>query len=491
MNISKRAGGIILALVILLSDILMLSCESDPKINAGETNQENTSQPDEEEGLKYPYELGDYDGFVFTVLNQEDDFWSGTTHVLDFESETGDPVNDSIYRRNREAEDSLNIKIEIVKDVIDNNSMRKKMEQSVIANEDAYSAVYLPLNYGNATSFTGEYTLNLHSIDTLRLTEPWWNQVFIESATVGDNLLYTSIDNFNLMSVAWCNMLLFNITMFQNYSYDMPYDAVRNGAWTYDMMYSLMSNVVNINGDDNWSAKTDGNCVYGFATEHGGGILSLLSGSGEFLVNLGEDRIPELDIGNERLFNAYDSLLTALSQPGWCLLQNTAELQATDIFVQGRALFTPATLGSTLGKRLRGADTVYGIVPLPKADEQQSSYCMSESQYTLALNIPKTVSDPEKVGAVIDYLSYLSYANIIPILNVSFCYKGVRDDDSIEMIEIIQSTQTVDIGNLYGWTTDILNILCSDITKGNNNFVSMLAKNEETIIARINDTFNK
>ena len=56
------------------------------------------------------------------------------------------------------------------------------------------------------------------------------------------------------------------------------------------------------------------------------------------------------------------------------------------------------------------------------------------SQYTLALSIPKTVADPETVGACLDYLEWASFTECSPVVKDALCYKGVRDDDSIEML---------------------------------------------------------
>ncbi|MCQ2431693.1 MAG: hypothetical protein MJ175_03725, partial [Clostridia bacterium] len=284
-----------------------------PKTETGTTALSEDSFT--EEVQEYPYEIKDFGGYVFKVLNQDDKLWDGTTHILDFDSESGEPINDAIYTRNRNAEEKLNFKLEVIKDVIDGNSIRKKMEQSVLSADDAYAEVYLPLNYSGSTSFTGEYTMNLNDIETLHLTESWWNQAFISSATIGDQLLYTSIDNFNLMGIAWSNAVLFNKNMFESYVYDLPYDAVRKCAWTYDMMYSLIKNVVNLNGADNWDATSDGSCTYGFVTEHSGGIISLLSGSGEFLIQRNDKNIPELNIRNQRLIAAYHSLPQAFPPP--------------------------------------------------------------------------------------------------------------------------------------------------------------------------------
>jgi len=73
-----------------------------------------------------------------------------------------------------------------------------------------------------------------------------------------------------------------------------------------------------------------------------------------------------------------------------------------------------------------------------------------------------------------DYLAYVSYQDVLPVLQNTLCYRGLQDPMDIEMMDIILETEQLDIGMVYGWTADFLNDVCgeSKMLKGNNTFTS-------------------
>ncbi len=437
----------------------------------------------------YPIELPDYEGYTFTFLNQEDDFWAGSNHVLDYDATTGEPVNDAIYNRCRMAETDLGIVIDVVKGKLDGNALRSDMQKAVSAGEDVYDAVYLPLNYSNSTSLTGEYVLNLYDISSLNLETDWWNDTFIDAVTIGENKLYTTIDYVNMMSYAYCNAMYYNKEMVADFNLDEPYDLIRSGAWTYEEMFRYIEPVININSDSGFAPASDGTCVYGLASQHSEATMTILDGCGDFLIAKNTDNIPELNPQIERIVSSYGKLTDAFSRDGWCVLYNTADLQGLDFFLRGRAMFYTGSLGASSSSRFRETDVEYGILPVPKLDEQQENYCTIVSQYTFALNIPMTATDPERTGAIIDYLAYLGWRDILPVMQNSFCYKGARDEDSIEMMNILLDTRTVDLGVVYGWTTDLLANLCTKMLEGNDIFMSSYEASKEKILSDIEKMF--
>lgn len=111
------------------------------------------------------------------------------------------------------------------------------------------------------------------------------------------------------------------------------------------------------------------------------------------------------------------------------------------------------------------------------------------SEYTLSLTVPKTVSDTKFTGEVLDYMAYLGLRDVIPDIQTSLCYKGMRDDDSIEMFNTILNTLSLDIGYMFGWTKDMVGKLCkTDLLKGNDKFASTFAAQKDKIKANIEKT---
>lgn len=482
---------------ILLLLAMLSSCGgSETPVNTGETaSTDNSAETAAETEKVYPAELSDYSGYTFTFLNNEDDFWTGSNHILDYEGITGDSLSDAVYTRNRNVEEKLNIKFEVIKGSLATDSdMRKLMNQSIAAQEDIYDIVYAPLYFAGATSFDGQSTINLYDIPTLRLDEEWWNQSFIASATIGEDILYTSIDYVNLMGYCYCNILYFNKELLDNNGLEYPYDAVKNGIWTYDKMFEMMSVTANIGTQTNWSPDLSGDAVYGFTSMHQEATIATLLGSGVALISKDSTGIPQINTDLNRLVDAYDTLLNNFSQDGNCLLVNkpgTTSGQGIDYFLNGRALFFSYKLGGGASGRFRESETIYGILPSPKMDEKQKTYASPLSEKALGINVPLTASDPERTGAVMDYLAYVSYNDVIPTLQDNLCYKGLQDPMDIEMMQIILETEQLDIGMVYGWTADFLNDVCGEnkMLKGNNTFNSSWNRQVEKIQSSIDKQF--
>ncbi len=476
---------------LLLLAAMLTSCGGVPTETTADTTATDTTEttPVETEAV-YPGEIGDYEGYTFTFLNCQDEHWGGAHHILDYEELTGESVSDAIYNRNRQVEDEMNITFTVEKDTLD--QLYKHVQTSVNAGDDTYDAAYIPLLFGNTVTLTGDYTLNLHQVPGLNLSEDWWNQSYIESATIGigeKKALHAITDYVCLMGYAYGNVLYFNKDMATNYGLDMPYDAVREGEWTYDLMFTTYTQPeVALNGETDFKPKLNGSAVYSFAIQHAEGSMSLLNGAGQYFVSKDEKGMPVLKTDNSIMVDAYDKMTGYLSQDGYCVKMNTAELSGKTIFDEGRAMFFQGSLGLSASAGMRDLEMEYGILPLPKFTASQDRYYTMVSQYTSALNIPVVASDPARTGAIMDYMAYLSYQDVIPTFMNALCYKGVRDDDSIEMLELLLQTQTADIGFLYGWTNDLLTDLCNKAVEGNNTFASALASKTEGIQKKI-DTF--
>ncbi|MBE6613543.1 MAG: hypothetical protein E7632_13745 [Ruminococcaceae bacterium] len=484
-----RSISVLLMLVMLLAACGdgASSAGSDTTADAGTTADTTAPEP------QYTGELPDLGGYEFTFLNQNDVFWTGTHHTLDYESETGDLYSDAVYQRNREAEEKLNFKIKVEKS--DLSTMRADMEKLVASGDDVYDAVYLPLHFGGASSFGSDSVLNLNTVDTLQLDQPWWNKSFIESATMKGDVLYTTIDYVNLMGYCFANVLCFNQDMMNNLGVDVSlYDLVREGTWTMDAMNTYMKMAVNMGSQSDFAPKVAGDAVYGFACQHEEGPLMLTQGSGSYLMVMNEERLPALAEDMTRLSNVCDKLTSMLSEPGSCVMTNvpgSEQGQGIDYFLNGRSLFYHSTLGAADSQRFREMANEFGILPAPKYDETQDRYYTNLSQYTFALNIPKSAKDPARTGTVIDYLAFLSYNDVMPVLQQSLCYKGMRNDDSIEMMNLILETEIVDLTVATGIGNDTINGICGSIVKGNLKFASTIASKEKMINSKIDKLFGE
>ena len=131
----------------------------------------------------YPYETVDLGGRDFTFLNVDDNLWQGTFHVLDYEEESVEPVNDALFRRARGTEEEFNCVIKVEKPSNDIGQVYQTLGRAVTAGDDIYDTAFVGLaSFGDALS--GKYGVNLLDIDSLHMDAPWWNRMFVEDMTL-------------------------------------------------------------------------------------------------------------------------------------------------------------------------------------------------------------------------------------------------------------------------------------------------------------------
>ena len=98
----------------------------------------------------------------------------------------------------------------------------------------------------------------------------------------------------------------------------------------------------------------------------------------------------------------------------------------------------------------------------------------------------------DETAAVLDAASYLSYTDVLPVYyNVTIAQKGLRDEESIEMLEIIQSSRYFDTGRVFGWTTTLYDSIETSLLKGKSDVASKIANQKSKVETNIEKTWEK
>ena len=92
----------------------------------------------------------------------------------------------------------------------------------------------------------------------------------------------------------------------------------------------------------------------------------------------------------------------------------------------------------------------YGILPYPKFDESQEKYMSGAMDNYTVLGIPITVSDPEMASIITEALNAESYKQLFPAYyDTALKVKYMRDEESIEMLDIIMNGRNFDMCVLF------------------------------------------
>ena len=420
----------------------------------------------------------DYDGYEFTIFNAATQF---NCYIrLDFEEQTGETLDDAVYERNSLIEDKLNCTITEFQFEGDTGwgtqqqSLCTHITQMVMAGDCDYDAAYLPVSFQPGV-VTGGYLTDLYTIPELQFGEEWWDNVINDSLTINGKL-YTASSPLHFMSLDLAWVLLFNQDMMDELGLEYPYDLVREGKWTLDKFNEYITGVANLNGDSSFTWDSNGSAVYGIAEHTGSPTAFIYSAGNQLLERDGESF---KFVGNtERMYNTVDKLRSLFNVSSGNAYQSNAAMETQSgylyAFSVDRALFITCELKATL--ELRDMNSTFGLLPLPKYDESQPDYITSVNHITAFLTIPVTQPDMSRAGTILNALTYESWKSVLPIYyDVSVSQKGLRNDDSIEMLDIVRSNRGVQFSEVFGITTELSTSIQTVVNSNQDTIASTIA----------------
>jgi len=145
-----------------------------------------------------------------------------------------------------------------------------------------------------------------------------------------------------------------------------------------------------------------------------------------------------------------------------------------------------------LGGLLREMEDDYGVLPMPKYDENQRRYYHDASLGNSPVAaIPISASEGGATASfILEAMSYESYDRVLPVFYDNYLTtKLVRDEESVEMLRIIHDTLYYDIGALFNWGN--LRIMIEDCCAAKNPPVSQFAKSRQRIQNFMEKTLEK
>lgn len=470
----------------LLSAALISCGGTDTPISAD--TEAVTTAPDTASVTESPYEYPEVDmgGETFRFLNAEDIY--SMRAQIDRESLTGESLDDAMYERCREVEKRLNLVLEETGKGVD-SELIAEANKVIMAGDDVYDAMYIPSRDLNKL-IAEEALYNLLDFDALQLDQPWWISSYNDAIRLGDYLYGAAgYSQLMVMDSLWC--LYFNEDMMNSLDLDKPYDLVRSGTWTIDRLSEYMKAAANLNGDTEFKYSESGSCVWGLSLCD---LSHFLYGFGERIITVTDGKLTPgyTDAG---FINGFDKLIDVMQvQSGEVHPKNDNADDVAgsyiNIFETERAMFMTAELSKTA--RLRDKDYAFGVVPFPKYDEAQESYYAIPFYGTPVYSIPVTVSDAERSAIVGDVMTYISYEQVLPVFReVTLEQKGLRNDDSIEMLDIIIRSSTPNLVFVHNIGTELQTTINNALRKGDTSIASAIAKYEAKMQSAIDEANEK
>ncbi len=416
--------------------------------------REDTTAPAEEP--EYIAPVVDYEGKTFTLgtLHLDLSYAIADYQIISHDEETGDVINDAIIRMTRQVEEELNVNLELIDigGVAERNSA-ERITTPIYADEDVMQAA-LPLTAALPGLLSVPSLLyDLNDIPTLNLSHSWWDPNSVEEYNIGGKQ-YTVIGDLCLYHKGAPVVTFFNKQLVESLSLENPYQIVYDGKWTLDKMIELATAAASdLNGDQ----KVDKDDRFGIISE-ASGLSYLLIGAGVDYSRRSGDEI-EMALYSEKAASIVEKMIPflrtkdiAMVDADWSSGYNEVFGELfTPTFMENRALFFSNQLLLALDFRAMQAD--FGVLPMPKYDEEQEGYHIATNDWWCDnLIVPATNRDLEMTGHVLEAMGYYSQQYVTKgFIDTTVLGKSVRDEDSAKMVELILDSQYYDIACLFDW----------------------------------------
>ncbi len=426
-------------LSLLLMAALLTSCGGGTS-STGDTTPADTVGGDSTE----PAETGPtpvlpeetFGGRTFRVSLR--DYSDGPTAFY-VEEINGDVLNDAIWKRMANVSEKLDVTFETSYESGDIDGQTPI--NAVRAGEEEYQLILAKSRKITTWAMEG-LCFDWNELPYVDFSQPWWNGGSQEYLNIGSKV-YLVLDELTHDNLANTATYLFNKDILDKYNIAYPYDMVREGTWTFDAMAEIARKTSeDLNGDTKMNIAED---QFGYVATGWGSPLSVLLSADQTICEINGEGKMELTINTQRTVDVYEKFFAFMDGDYAFMDSDGSNKSRQTAFSEGRITFEEKGFGSILN--LRDMKAEFGILPIPKFDEKVDGYRSKVDAGCNGLMVPVTISDPDFVSAVIEAICYENDKLVIPAYYDTVLQgKATRDDDSVEMLDIIRDSRVFDTG---------------------------------------------
>ena len=488
MRMSKKALSLMLLFAVMLQTIACGESDVDDPVRNSDTTETALTTEEIPEYIKPDV---DYGGRTVTLTGYDyDGAWTILDYNMALEEENGDVINDAIVQRNRAVEEELNVNIELVSLGVGDRGSAAVLEKYILAQEDVITfGTQMATGLKNLITTEG-MLVDLNDVPTLDLSHSWWNQhANAEYSLYGKQL--AAVGDVNLFNLGAPVVVYFSQDVINNNKLNNPYQLVYDGKWTLDKMIEMSAAVAR---DINGNTEIDTEDYFGFAGETDTIIYAAYASDIKLSRRNTAGEI-QLSLNTERTVNLAEKLVPFLRDKSVTIYNGSWSSQFSSVFTDfmmpklmiNELLFFSNQLLVSLN--LRAMESDFGILPFPKYDEAQKDYIsFGNGSFTDHVIVPSTNTDLEMTGHLLEAMGYYAQQYITPaFIDVSVKGKGARDEDSVNMVNIILENQVFDIGYIFNWGT-MRSTLSNTVLNNDPSFASQWASAESKINTALEET---
>lgn len=457
--------------LLLVAMLAASACVSDTG-NVGTDSQNPNDGATDELGL--PAEL-DFTGETFRLISGD-----GYMNVPELNQETKDEEHDGTdiigqakYKQFINTAERLGVDFEFY--VASHFDFAATWVYTAVNSwSDEYDAVFT-VDTSTRTMAEMGFFKTVAELPYVNLDNPWWSKDYIESVSLNPHdpyILFGSI-TYN-QAVERISCIFFNKRLLEEI-HGMKdtdiYELVLDGKWTIDKFLELAKGIY----IDNGNGIRDEHDVYGFI-DGGESLNTMVYSSGLDFTGRDENGFPTLQLNNERSISLAEKLLSLSKDVAYYDATKDNDEGLNFIysrrFAEGRGLFLPQRFFSSAVNRDMEDD--FGMVPMPKYDEDIEGYRSIATTYVNWGTVPVTCERVEMTSAVLESLAYEGYKHVVPAYfenTLKLRYTRGDLDYESQMLDLI--VEGVDTDFIYANSLGGLGNIFKEIFKeGENIFAS-------------------
>jgi ABC-type glycerol-3-phosphate transport system substrate-binding protein len=452
MSRKTRFLSALLAALLLAGSLTACATGADdPADTKAPSDTTASSESDDQLKDNLPGDL-DFNDDEINIIARDRLGWTDREIAVD--KLNGDPINDAVYERNKLVEDRLHVRINhIPDDDWSSYELLGRVENAVNAGTNDYdiisAACYVTLGQSPKGLFA-----NLRDSAYIDFDQPWWSRG-LNDATLYKGHQHVLAGAMLLSIYRFAYVTVFNQKLFTDAGQNYLYEYVDNGTWTLDKQISLVPVFHRDNGNNVQDTEGD---IYGFISTQHISVDPYWSSCEVDILSRDEDGNFVMVFNSGKLFDVADKVLKLYYETDdSSYIFSTSAYDghmdnAADMFSEGKGAMATVRIMGLERESVRSMTDKFGIVPMPKFDENQKEYhSMLHDQFSV-ISVPTTVQGDrlDEVGAVLEALSSTAYRVVKPVYyEETLRTKIAQDPQSSAMLELIVDNLTTDSGIFY------------------------------------------
>ncbi len=343
-------------------------------------------------------------------------------------------------------ESQLNCKIKISVKPVDEMA---EMAFTTISSGSKFADILEVPIYGTSAYLSSQIAVNLRSISTLDLSKDYLNAGdAVNSSTFYNKTYFITCDDM----IADSGMgYFFNKRILKECGLENPYDLVKNNKWTISKLRSMAQAATKDTDGKPGMSKSDqwGILQTSYVADAAAAVLA--ASKAEMIKPDGKGGAV-YNTDSKEVLDAISLCTQIFVTDGSCYAATDGDQDLWNMFITGKGLFLG--VGVNIAQKIMDMDDDYGFVPFPRSDSA-SSMNIGTNWNSSILMVPSNpkAANYDHIGRFLQAFCKLS-EDTAETMYTEYSDRYFRDDQSVEMMELMASSQKITTSSILGSTGD-------------------------------------